>query len=269
MIIKIDIRERDLIEEVQKILENYNGIELKIETLPLGDMILEKDGKEHIIYERKSISDLLASIKDGRYEEQSYRLRGLDHPNHNIVYIIEGDVLKVPSFRGFTKKPAAAAAGGGQDKLAYSAMFSLNFFKGFSVFRTFGLQETALFLCNSASKLNRDLAEGKVPYYSKVGETAFASEIPNDSKDYVSVVKKVKKENITESNIGEIMLSQIPGVSSVTSIAILSQYKTIGLLIDALRENENCLNDLTTTLANGQQRKISKTCVASIKKFLL
>lgn len=44
-----------------------------------------------LIFERKSISDLLASLKDGRYEEQSYRLSGSNTNNHNIIYIIEGD----------------------------------------------------------------------------------------------------------------------------------------------------------------------------------
>ena len=40
-------------------------------------------------------------------------------------------------------------------------------------------------------------------------------------------IKKVKKENITEDNIGEIMLCQIPGISSVTSLAIMEKFKTI------------------------------------------
>ena len=42
---------------------------------------------------------MLSSIKDGRYEEQSYRLNGLSHHNHNIVYLIEGDVNKVNRFK--------------------------------------------------------------------------------------------------------------------------------------------------------------------------
>ena len=46
---------------------------------------------DFLIIERKSLSDLIASIKDGRYNEQSYRLihsSGLYR--HHIVYLIEG-----------------------------------------------------------------------------------------------------------------------------------------------------------------------------------
>ena len=37
--------------------------------------------------------------------------------------------------------------------------------------------------------------------------------IPNE-KTYTNVVHKVKKKNITPENIGEIILSQIPGIST-------------------------------------------------------
>jgi ERCC4-type nuclease len=47
-------------------------IEKKVITL--GDIHFVNDEKEVLIIERKSLSDLIASIKDGRYEEQSYRL---------------------------------------------------------------------------------------------------------------------------------------------------------------------------------------------------
>ena len=45
-----------------------------------------------------------------------------------------------------------------------------------------------------------------------------------DIKSYSSVVKKVKKDNITADNIGEIMLCQIPGISSTTAGAIMTHF---------------------------------------------
>ena len=42
--------------------------------------------KNLLIIERKSLADLESSIKDGRYENQSYRLDGLPVINHNIYY---------------------------------------------------------------------------------------------------------------------------------------------------------------------------------------
>ena len=86
--------------------------------------------------------------------------------------------------------------------------------------------------------------------------------------NYVNFVKKVKKDNITPENIGEIILSQIPGISSVTAIAIMKTHGTFPMLIDALRENPNCLDNTVAVVAGGKQRKISKTCIANIKLYL-
>ena len=88
-------------------------------------------------------------------------------------------------------------------------------------------------------------------------------------KDYVNVVKKVKKENITPDNISEIMLCQIPGISSVTALAIMEQYKNIPNLIKELETNIDFLKDITSTNSKGQTRKINKTSIANIVKFLL
>ena len=96
-----------------------------------------------------------------------------------------------------------------------------------------------------------------------------SEKVEQSEKDYVNVVKKVKKENITPENIGEIMLCQIPGISSVTALAIMEKYKDIPNLIKELDANNECLKDITSTNSKGQTRKINKTSVANIVKFLL
>ena len=144
--IQVDVREQELIEKLKTLIETipiFKEIELKIETLPLGDIILSNQEEELVILERKSVNDFIASIKDGRYEEQSYRLNGLDHPNHNIMYLIEGDINRVNRFRDTRIEKLTL----------YSAIFSLNYTKGFSVIRTFSLEESAIFICNSATTI--------------------------------------------------------------------------------------------------------------------
>lgn len=274
MNVKIDVRERDLIEQVKYfigIMPIYKDINVIVETLPLGDVILENAGSEKLIIERKSIRDLGASIKDGRYAEQSYRLNGLDIPNHNILYLIEGDINKINKFVDKTDKITI-----------HSAVFSLNYYKGFSVIRTMNMEETALFICNSANKLRKSESENKLPYYSgqllKPVEKNSNVECENmvskvedsDEKDYVGVVKKVKKENITPQNIDEIMLSQIPGVSSTTAIAIIKEFNSICNLIKQIEEKGvECMKNISYTTTKNQTRKINKTSVANIAKFLL
>ena len=90
MLIKVDIREQDLIQKLEhliKINATFNKLEMKTDVLPIGDIIINDGEEDKLIIERKSITDLVASIKDGRYEEQSYRLNGINHHNHNQTYI--------------------------------------------------------------------------------------------------------------------------------------------------------------------------------------
>jgi len=273
MIIKIDTREQELLTKCQSTIEfipKFKDIKLVSQTLPLGDIIINDGTNDCVIIERKTLSDLAASIKDGRYEEQSYRLNGLNHHNHNIIYLIEGDMYRFNTFKERIDK-----------QTLYSAMFSINYFKGFSVMRSNNLEETAMIACNMAYKLVGGLKSGKIGFYNNSIQTKNSNdtslEFQNNKqddvkeateKDYCSVIKKVKKENITPENIGEIMLCQIPGVSSVSALAILAQFKTLPELIKSIQEDENCLNNICTTDANGKNRKISKTAIATIIKFL-
>ena len=55
-------------------------------------------------------------------------------------------------------------------KSLYSAILSLNYYKGFSVIRTFSLEETAIFVCNTVNKLKKGEVEKKKPYYGKIEE---------------------------------------------------------------------------------------------------
>ena len=276
MIVKIDTRERDLIKKCQDLLvavPAFKDLNIEVCTLPLGDIIINNGQIDNIIVERKSLSDLAASIKDGRYDEQSYRLNGLPHHNHNIVYLIEGDLAKFNSFKERIDK-----------QTIYSAMFSINYYKGFSLMRSTSMDETAFIVCNMAYKIGKDI--NKAPYFSDISKTLSINTITvnldlesgpleqetvqqqSQSKDYCSVIKKVKKDNITEENIGEIMLCQIPGISSVTALTIMEKYKYLPNLVKCIQDDPECLNGISTTDANGKSRKISKTTIATIVKYL-
>jgi ERCC4-type nuclease len=271
--IRIDVRETDLIAKCETLSKLFSNIKLVKEQLPIGDVIINDGAEELLIIERKTITDLAASIKDGRYEEQSYRLNGLPHHNHNIIYLIEGDLNRFNGFRERIDK-----------QTLYSAMFSINYYKGFSLMRSLSVDETAAIICNMGQKIGKEQKIGKdkkkSSFYSnsckqvsdptQIVETGKAVEVEVEevaeptSKDYCKVVKKVKKDNITAENIGEIMLCQIPGISSASALAILEQFKTLPNLIKCINEDKMCLNNVTTKDANGKSRKISKTVVSTI-----
>lgn len=277
--------------------------QLSKEVLPIGDILFKTDeGKDVLLIERKSFADLLASIKDGRYEEQSYRLvNSSGFPPHSVFYLLEGMFSQLRS-------PM-------EKKIVHSAMTSLQFFKGFSIQRTATLAETAEWLVLMADKIEREFIKGKIPYYltdpflkyfrrlppvtQPVSVCSCATQPPLEIKDsvetlvetpsivvienlqntlepvteltaanYCTVVKKVKKENVTPENIGEIILCQIPGISSVTAIAIMKKFTNFPTLMDELKKNPNCLENFTCE-NSGKSRKISKSCIDSIRRYLL
>jgi len=259
MNIKLDVRETKLIQLCKEFSISHfekSKLNFMIEALPIGDIIIEFSGKEVLIIERKSAADLESSIKDGRYEEQSFRLSNSVVPKHNIVYLIEGPVYNKPN-----------------KSMLYSAMFSLNFYKGFSVLRSFSIDESAFLICNMAYKMQK---EQKMPFYKEVSVGANTSDTDNvgetdvqKDESYCSVVKKVKKDNITPENISEIMLCQIPGISSVSALAIMAKFKTMSSLIESIKLDPQCLQGITYVNAKSQSRKISKLVIANIIKFLL
>ena len=265
MIITIDTREQELFNKCEYIISNYpkfKDIKLVSKPLHLGDFIINDGSNDCVIVERKTLNDLAASIKDGRYEEQSYRLNGLEHHNHNIVYLIEGDMSRFNVLKNRI------------DKLTlYSAMTSIHYFKGFSVMRSINIEETAIMACNMVYKLVGGLKGGKKGYYATKDDTTKDDATKDDAtkaavKNYCSVIKKVKKDNINPDNIGEIMLCQIPGVSSSSALAILSKFNTLPKLISCLKQDDKCLNDICTIDSNGKSRKVSKTALATVVKFL-
>jgi ERCC4-type nuclease len=247
----IDERETHLYEKLCT-LGSSPEITLKKQVLPLADIILlDKEDRELLMIERKSLADLLASIKDGRYEEQSFRLiQSSGHIPHYIIYVIEGMMSQLRSPQ--------------EKKMVYSAMTTLSLMKGFSVIRTTSVQETAEWLLAMSDKVARDIAKGR----SFWKPSTVVSNETDVVQSYCSVVKKVKKDNIVPANIGEILLCQIPSISTVSALAIMEKFGSIGHLIDQLRSDPACLEGITCT-TNGKTRKLSKTIAENVRTYLL
>ena len=81
-------------------------------------------------------------------------------------------------------------------------------------------------------------------------------------------MKKTKKDNITRENIGEIILCQIPGISSITAITIMKNFKDFPDFISTMKADPTGLDNMQIE-TNGKKRKISKTIIDNIKKYLL
>jgi len=233
MEIIVDERERALFESFQ------GDIPVSTRVLPLGDILFEYETKPLLLIERKSFPDLLASIKDGRYKEQSLRMQYTWKP-HQIIYLIEGH---------YTQLSQVA-----DKNILFSAMTSLQIFKGFHIVRSSSLKDSADILMHMAKKISKELLKGTVMYGG----------IAMDPPAYSSVVKSVKKENVTPSNIGEIMLCQIPGIQTVTAQSIMLLAGSIAELIRILKETPE-----KVACIRVNDRAISKAVVLNLHKYLL
>lgn len=258
----IDNREPQAIIKYLNVINESakNKIIIEVTTLNLGDYILYDETSETniIIIERKSLQDLESSIKDGRYTEQSFRLNNCATHNHNIIYLIEGSVI---NYRNKQFQPTL-----------YSSIFSLNYFKGFSVLNSVNQIETGEIIYNFSQKLIRE--KNKLGFYSlnqlqHPQQVQQVTEISNnqveDNKSYIEAIKTTKKSYITADNITEIMLKQIPGISSQTAKAITQKHSTMAKLIESLKTTPDCLDNLK--MSNG--RKINRTTIESLKKYLI
>ena len=292
MLIKIDYRETDLFSECEKILAlaEYKNIKILSCSIPLGDIIICNDDheqtEEKIIIERKTLNDLAASIRDGRYTEQGFRLNECNIHNHNIIYAIEGDLRNYKS-TFFSKNKI-------DKKALLSSLTSIQYFKGFSIMRTINVTETAEWIIQMADKIQREelknknvksFYQNKVAVINTIDDVIDANNnnnniIKNDEYDssekqnYTNVVanKRIKKNNVTPENIGEIMLSQIPGVSTNVAIAIMKKFGTMQKLIDTLKNDTSASSPLKEIIIStnlGKNRYLNKTHIANISKYLL
>jgi ERCC4-type nuclease len=218
MTLYLDYREHALLSRMKAESKN----------LILGDAVIEKDGQEVVIVERKTVADLVSSICDGRYQEQSFRLLESTLPPHRIVYLIEGSLDSPQSIN---------------KKAILSSMMSLWFSKGFSVVQTESIEETVTFLEMLLEKTSKDVTE----------------------KDYISTIKIKKKDKLTPDNIGILMLSQIPTISTVTASALLKTYGTLFTLTQQLKENKQVLDTFTY---GEKKRKLSKKSIENLILFL-
>ena len=238
MNIILDCREKDLIHLFDVKERIYSSA-----SLPLGDILIRnKQNEDVLLFERKTLNDLLCSIQDGRYEEQSFRLQQSALPNDRIYYIIEGNIEKYKG-RDNTKSLYS-------NSTIYSCIYSLSHLKGFRVLLSNSLSETAELVYKFATKLDSEKEE-------------------NGTKSYLDSVKIAKKSNLTPELVNILMLAQIPGVSKQSAQLILTKHITISSLIESLRENQDCLAELSHQTTNDKTRKLNKTCITNLKKYLL
>ena len=223
----IDNRENSLI----KILETNNDIFEK-KNLEIGDIQYVENDKLIYIIERKTINDLGASIKDGRYKEQKMRL--LSNNNNNIYYILEGNINNCTTLNR---------------KALLGSIINMLFRDNIRIIFSENINDTYNIILQIQNKYN-------------IGKF---KKIENSLDNYTSSIKINKKENMNKNLCNIIQLATIPGVSKNISKIILDKYETISNLIEEFKKNDKLL----LADINLGKRKLGKILSEKIYDYLI
>ncbi len=231
----VDTHEK-IIPQVQKYFNDHFGqIPISTETLDVGDFLFKWNDKDLIVIERKTIPDLMSSIKsDGRYREQKKRLKAATQldPGLRVYYLIEGQLGSRPTDRYFTEKDR---------KTAYSASVNTLVRDGIPVMRTESLTDTLRTLGKIWECINKEgdkLVHLDLPAAGDIGP------VPQGQLGYMVPIKTRRGENYSEEWCFLAQLQQIPGVSEDVAEAIGEKYPNLPSLMSAyqaLSDVKQCL----------------------------
>lgn len=198
-----------------------------VKNLDNGDVHFMLDDQLVLIVERKTISDLSSSVKDGRYREQKARLILKSRENIKIMYIIEDDKPKKYSSYNHNLK----------NSTILSCIVNTMVRDGLFVHTTRSVEDTAEFLNKLSSQLKKN---GK-----HILENGKNSE--EQKFDYINSLNQKKKENVNKNMCFINQLCQIPGVSAKIGELIANEYICMSDLVrcyETIKDPETMLRDL-------------------------
>jgi crossover junction endonuclease MUS81 len=207
----LDARENTLYNNIiQRDLDKYKDfLEIEKKQLELGDIHIIFKNTTFVI-ERKSVNDMVSSIKDGRYKEQKHRLLSNIEAN-KITYIIEGDTI--------------ISKHNNHNILSSVYLYSI-YRDGIHIAFVKNIEETSTYILTLCTKIidNSD---------------KFLKN--NEEISYIDTckIKSKKIANIDVKTCYLLQLSQIPTISIVIAKNIENKYPTLRELLKSLDESDN------------------------------
>ena len=258
MIVNIDNRE-------PQILKNHflqSNHLTSINNLDLGDIIIKTDNLELII-ERKEITDLASSIRDGRLREQKIRLIR-NYNKKNIIYIIEGDITKENSSMKYNKITKYTI---------YSSIFNMLVRDNINIFMSSSIENTIECIEMLIKKIQKKTL--KIIKYDNqsVNNTQKQEQEQLYNQTIIENMSRPicvnKSKNITPNIVYKSQLSCIPGISYTTAEAIEKIYPNMINLINSLSQldKENRIKILQN-IKSLKSRKIGIKVATNIDNYL-
>ena len=189
----IDNRENKLIALFQ---QQQGAVDHKVEPLDIGDILIkvEYEGVVNEVYiERKTLSDLESSIKDGRYSEQKCRMKS-NCPH--CIYLIE-------CYECFDKL----------NPMCKGSIINTLLRDKMQIIFSKDLQDTYVVI----NEIYKRVLSNPEKYFSSEDKNIYLQK---------SLVKKKKCGNINKHSIFIKQLSLIPGISYIKAKAIVDSSNT-------------------------------------------
>lgn len=218
----IDNRERDLCNHFRE----YSN-----ENLDLGDIIYKINDKICIIIERKTLSDLSHSIKDGRYKEQKNRI--LNSLNNRIrkIYLIEGTNMnnfKLPKIT--------------YESVIYNTMIRDNI----QIIKSQNIEETIKIIEKIYKRCN------------KFDEIIYKNIYDIENQEKIITTCHIKKKNNINPEICSLnQYQQIPGISKNIAKVIYDNFGSLKNLYKKYH-NDELINQFKIELSNLKHGKSNR-----------
>lgn len=223
---------------LKDLLKNENPI---LEHLAIGDVSVTLNGDLFLVFERKTLSDFAASIKDGRFKNQKIKLK---ESLSRVFYIIEGhfdynDTSEV-CINGISKKAII------------SAVLNTMVRDEIQVFFTKNVADTADLMIGLFTRIRSDPAK-----YSSAPST-----------DHV--ILKARPKVHSKEDCYESQLCQIPDVSRKTAKAIMKAYPSWSNLYTSLTSfsDEEKLKLLKSIMIEESKRRISEKVAKNLIHYM-
>lgn len=258
--VKIDNRENKLKDDLKQSIEStLANTRVTFDNLYCGDFIIEIDEKPIVVIERKTLSDLVASIKDGRYRVQKGKLCQAFEKT-KVMYLIEGE---------FNYSLANPTMIDGMDKYSIvSSIVNTQFRDGLKLVHTKGLQDTHDFILAIVTRFSKDPSKYCDAHKLTDPQTSDSTLPLACSKgDFISKNKVSNKEDLYY-----FQLSQVPGISGKTAQAFVDRFSNMKQFYEMMSplDDEQKLKILKNIMIEdgNKKRRISSKVAENVLKYM-
>lgn len=210
--------------------------------LDIGDFQFFINEQLVMIVERKTISDLISSIKDGRYKEQKCRLLN-NYPSSKVFYLLEGYVDSKIKRQCYNID------------IVYGSILNTLLRDKIKIIHSKDLQETCRYIELIIKRLEKN------PEF-------FNDNTDNAQLSYENSIKINKKQNMTPQLCQLTQLAQIPGLSVNSAKCVIEKYGSIKNLIQQYSNLDEDSGKLLLKDIECKSRKLGKVLSARIYEYI-